>query len=269
VKILERVDRRVLGAVRFVDVTTGLPVDVPLDVRTGEVTVRPTLRGYHVTGGERIGATARGYHVVERAPELEDDEDDEENKEEKDVFAVPPDEPPVAVRLTVVDDRVRRYLPRRCTVKLPRAVNRQASNSVFRAVEVPLFPSPAARTWPGWAVIRASLVQDKQGDPPVPRALVLVRRASDNAPLGRGLSNERGQALVGIAGIPVTMWGDGTGPVLATRIDAALDVAADASAPTPPDPDELEARLADILVYSGNISLGSGVDQAITIRCAL
>jgi hypothetical protein len=270
VTILDRVDRRVLGAVRFVDVTTGLPVDVPLDVRTGEVTLRTTSRGYHVTGGERIGATPRGYYVIERAPELEDDEDDtedEEDKEDKDVFAVPPDEPSVAVTLTVVDDRVRRYLPRRCKVRLPRVARREPPDSVFHAVEVALFPSPASRTSPGWAVVRASLVYDTDRAPPVPRALLLVRRASDNALLGRGLSDDRGQALVAVAGIPVTLWGDGTGPVLATRVDATLAVAVNANASTPPDPDEIEAALDEFLVHSGPVSLGSGVEQTITIRC--
>jgi hypothetical protein len=244
--IVERVDRRVLGAVRFVDVTTGLPVDVPLDVRSSGVSIR---------------ATPRGYYVIARAPGLDAHET---------AFAAPPNEPAagaVAVELTVTDRRVRRFLARRCTVRLPRATDRASSASLFRAVDVTLFPSPAARTSPGWAVVRASLVDDATGAP-VAGALVLVRRASDDEPLGRGLSDERGETLVGVAGIPVTTWGDDAGPVLATRVDATLAVAADRGSPAPPDPDDLEARLDDLLVHRGDIALGSGVEQTITIRCA-
>jgi hypothetical protein len=266
VKILERLDRRVLGAVRFVDVTTRLPVHAPLNVRAGVVEIEDTPRGYRMTGGVPIRSTPRGYYVLERAPGLEDFE----AALAKDAFAAPPDEPAVgavAVTLTVVDDRERRYLPRRWTVRLPRDTDRDSSESLFQAVEVAMFPSPAARTSPGWAVLRASLV-DNATSAPLPGALLLVRRASDGTTLGRGLSDDRGEALVSIAGIPVTTWGEGAGPVLATRVDATLAVAANPGAPKPPDPDDLEGRLDGFRAQPDTIALGSGVDQAISIRVA-
>ena len=260
--IVERVERRVLCAVRFVDVTTGLPVDVPLEVRTGDdVALRRTLRGYHVTGGAPIRATPRGYYVLRTVRGLEPHED---------AFAAPPDTPAVdtvPITLTVVDGRVQRYLPRRRTVRLPRATDRDSAGSLFRPVEVRLFPSPAARTSAGWAVVRASLVDDATSVP-IAGALVVVRRESDNELLGRGLSDDRGEALVAVAGIPVTTWGDGAGPVLATHVDVRIEVMVDPGASQPPDPDDLETRIASLVVVPDRLALGSGVDQSLTIRCA-
>jgi hypothetical protein len=246
--ILERVDRRVLGAVRFVDVTTGLPVDAPLVVRAAGV---GTLR------------TPRGYYVITRAPGLGAHEG---------AFDAPPATPAlasVAVELTVTDRAERRYLPRRSTVRFPLDPDRKSADSLFHAVDVALFPSPAARTSPGWAVIRASVVDEATGEP-VAGALLLARPPGDagETALGRGLSDDRGEALLAVAGIPITTWGDGTGPVLATHVEATLEVAADRTALAPPDPDDIEARLDDLRVHSRDISLGSGVEQTLTIRCA-
>src|SRR5215510_7137654 len=127
---LEQFDRRVLGAVRFVDSTTGVPVVTPLAVQAGGLRFVRNLGGHYVIAG----ATGLEEHTT--------------------VFEKPPANPALGAltfEITVADPG-HEYLPRRQTIKLPRdpdPKNADAVDSLFRAVEVRLFPAARAATGPG------------------------------------------------------------------------------------------------------------------------
>jgi hypothetical protein len=159
-----------------------------------------------------------------------------------------------------VQDPAGQYLPRRATIDLPRdpdPANAAQSNSLFRAVDVSLFPTPAAPTWPGWAVVRASVTSPTPGVG-LADALVRVVRQSDDVRLGAGMTDARGEALVAVQGIPSTTFDEGEGPVLATEVAVRLEVIHDPDAPEVPDPDDLEARRADLRVRTATAMLASG-----------
>ena len=111
-----------------------------------------------------------------------------------------------------------------------------------------------------WAAIRVSVVSQGTGQP-LNGALLRVTRdtAAGTELLGRGLSDERGEALVAISGIPVTTWGDDdTGQVMITEIDATLEAVFDPNAGAIVDPDSLEANRSNLPSAGVAILIASG-----------
>jgi hypothetical protein len=209
-------DRRVLAALRFRDAVTGATVAGPLDVRAP---------------GARWIRNRRGWWVLAQAPGLE---------AHSAAFLVPPAPAVGSVPLVVrVADPAGRYLPRVAALALPRdpdPAKAAKPESLFQPVEIDLFPSPAAPVSPNWAVLRVSA---SGADGPLAGALLrVVRKASPTTVLGRGMTDARGEALVAVAGIPVTTWEEGQGSVLATEVEARVDLFWQAGA-GPPDPDAL------------------------------
>jgi hypothetical protein len=229
--ILERDDRRVLGAIRFVDAVVGTPLD-----RRFRIERAPLSQHADVLRNRS------GFYVVTSTPTL---------LAHTDAFRTPPPTPgngTVTLAMTVHDVE-RRYLPRRFTIRLPRdpsAGNAFLPSSLFQPVTVELFPSPTAPLQPGWAAIRVSVAR-AGGGAPLPFTYLRVRATQDDRLLARGVTDERGEALLAVTGIPVTSWGSGAGPVTATRLDARLVAyfdrdAFDEAAGIYPDPDSLEAN---------------------------
>jgi hypothetical protein len=236
--ILDQVDRRVLGAVRFLDASTGTEVREPLTV-TGP--------------GVRWIRNRAGWYVIANAPGLD---------AHTDAFLAPPPAPPlesVGIALTVADPGGR-YLPRQHTLRLPRdpdPLHAAAPGSLFRPIDVVLFPTPAARPPSGWSVVRASVTVVGTAAP-VAGALVRVARSSDGQRLASGLSDARGEALVPVPGIPLTTSDEGSGPVMATEVEVTVEVIVDPAAAGVPDPDDLEARRVALRVASTNVMLAAG-----------
>lgn len=235
----EMLDRRVLAALRFRDAVTGATVAGPLDVRAP---------------GARWIRNRRGWWVLAGAPGLE---------AHTTAFPAPPAAPalgsvPLAVR---VADPAGRYLPRVAALALPRdpdPAKAARPESLFQPVEVDLFPSPAAPVSPNWAVLRVSA---SGADGPLAGALLrVVRKASPTTVLGRGMTDARGEALVAVAGIPVTTWEEGQGSVLATEVEARVDLFWQAGA-GPPDPDAL-GRIKKA-TKAATVKLASGRDAAL------
>jgi hypothetical protein len=244
--MLELLDRRVLGAVRYVDATTGLPIRRQLDV--GGL-------------GIRVMRNVRGLYVLCEAPEL---------ALHTTTFQDPPKSPTVgglAVTMSVADP-IGRFLPRRHTVLLPRdpdPAHAEQADSLFRAADVPLFPSPLAPIGAGWSVLRVTVVRQGSGAP-LPGALLRV--VSGGNVVARGLSEWRGatagEALIAVPGVPVTTWGDdapGT-PVVVNEVAGVLEVyfdpRFDPAAGEAPDPDRLEAARAGLPSASAAVQLASG-----------
>lgn len=208
---LERIEQRVLGALRCVDATTGAPLGQALRIEA--------------PADARIRRNRSGLFVIHEWAPL---------AAHRIAFAEPPAAPAVgSLALTVtVSDPTGQYLPRRVRVDLPRdsvAANAELPGSLFRAITVPLFPSSAARTGPNWAALSLSLRDAGSGD-----ALggVLVRVVSAGAVLARGLSDWRGEALVPVAGIPVTTWSAEPGDVVTTQIQVSVEAIADPASTT-------------------------------------
>jgi hypothetical protein len=239
----EAVDRRVLGAVRFLDsvsgaeVADGVRVDAP---------------------GVRWVRNRRGWWVAAAVPGLE---------KHVDAFEQPPTKPArgsVAVEMTVRDG-AGRYLPRRATLALPRdpaPARADREDSLFRPLDVALHRAPSARMGPGWAVVRVSAARD---DVPAGGALLrLVRQ--DGTVMGTGMTDSRGEGVVAVAGVPVTTWEEGDGGVLSTEIDARLEVVWDPDGADPPDPDALEARREALLLGTEEVTVASATEAVVSVR---
>lgn len=250
----EHIDRRVLGAVRFIDSTTGLAVTSNLNVNADGLKFVRNLSGHYVI------ASASGLEAHEGA------------------FEKPPADPALgSLPFQIsVDDPSRKYLSRRHTIRLPRdpdPQNAAAIESLFRAVDVRLFPSATADTGSGWAVIRASVFK-KGTSEPLSGALLRVTKkngtpADDLKPLGVGLTDRRGEALVAVPGIPVITFAEGEGSVTTQEIDVTISAFFDANAGAVPDPDDLEARRASLKSAKVETKLRSGRTIAIILEITL
>lgn len=231
-------ESRVLGALRFTDAVTSLPIDVPL------VVTAPGIRWIRNRRAQWVIASAPGLAAHEIA------------------FSAPPAAPDLAsVHVAFsVSDPSGQWLSRSGSAALPRDPDSTHANqprSLFSVADVPLYPAPAAPTQRGWAVVRASVAGTTPGTV-LAGALVRVVRDSDGARIGGGMSDARGEALVAIEGIPSALLGDGDGPVVATEIAVHLQVVWDVNGGATPDPDDLEARRAALLVRQTAAQIASG-----------
>jgi hypothetical protein len=209
VRELERIDARALAAVRFVDPATGFAVATPL-----RLTAPPTADLMRNRSGLYI---VRGFAPLAAHTEA---------------FPAPPATPAIgSVPLVFeVDDPAGVYLRRRVRLDLPRDAapeNTDAENSVFRPVDVELYRSPAAPLGANWAALRMSLTERASGDA---LAGALVRVVSNGSVLARGLSDDRGEAVVAVVGVPITTWSEDEAAVIVTEISATVEIFFDASA---------------------------------------
>lgn len=203
---VERVERRVLGALRCVDATTGAPVEGSLQVEApSDALIQRNRSGLLVIHGWQPLA----HHAA--------------------AFASPPEDVAVgAMALTLtVSDPLGHYLARLVRVELPRdagPANAGQPGSLFRPLPVPMYPSATGRVGANWARLSVSVFELGSGD-----ALggVLLRVVAAGAVRAQGLSDWRGEALVPVAGIPVTTWSTGPGDVVITQIQAELQAVAD------------------------------------------
>lgn len=208
----ERLDQRVLGAVRWVDHLTGRPIRRALDVRSEQARFRRNASDLSVLWNaarfERYTATVY--------PPLPGPE---------------PTLPAPPVRITgTVNDPLGEYLPRAFSLDLPRnagTAQPRPADSVFRPVDVALLPGPAARLNPGWAELRLTL--RRAGDNALfPNVLARARGdLGDGAGgrlLGVGMSDARGEALVVLTSLPLYQPDPGNGRIVPTELDLTLEL---------------------------------------------
>jgi hypothetical protein len=257
--VIDRLDSRVLAAVRFVDVTTGAPL----------------LGNLNVSADGVAGVRNRsGLFVITHVDGFEDYEAS---------FTAPPPPPPppspplgfVTVSLTA-SDPLGRYLPRVAHIALPRdpdPAGAAAPASLFQPIEVALYPSPTAASDPGWALVRASVRRKGNGATDgLPGAFLRVVSAADATNvLARGFADGRGEAFVPIAGLPAVVWGaTADSPVLARQLDAVIDAYFDPAAGAgPSDPEGMEASRATLPTASAAISLSSGREISVLLEIAV
>lgn len=210
VRELERLERRVLGAIRCIDATTLAPIDDTLQVQAP---------------GARFVRNPSGLYVLTRWTRLDTHETG---------FDAPPPEPaPGSLTLTVnIHDRRGRYLSRRLTMALPRVADLAAASDpawLFRPIEVAMYPGPGAAVGANWAAVRVTAT-----DPSTNTALggALLRVVAAGRVLARGLTDWRGEALVPVAGVPVTTWSTEPDAVVVNEIAASLECVFDPAAGT-------------------------------------
>jgi len=261
---LERVDSRVLGALRCIDAGTRAQVPGPLQVQIA---------------GARVLRNRSGLYVIAQADALA-------------AHAAAFDAPPVVPALgsvalqATVSDPAGRYLPRRAALALPRdpaPANAALAGSLLRAIELPLYSSATAPTGLNWSVLRLSVRDSASGDA-LGGTLVIARAGSQV--LARGLSDWRGEALLAVAGVPVTTWSDDPHAVvvteLAARLEWVFDPASGTRTPqsevraghTPArqplvDPDQLEANRATLPHATRTVALAAGRSQTLSLPLAL
>jgi hypothetical protein len=220
----ERVVRRVLSAVRFVDVSTGLMIRNRLRITASEVDWVWNRSGFLVL------LDAPGMHEITTA-------------DDPPATPAPGNSP---VTLTVVDPS-RRFLGRQVVVPLPRDPDKEHASqklSIFQAVNARMFLAPGAVVGTNWAAVRASVVL---GGKPAPNVLVKVSPAAGGDAIGSGLTDEQGQGLVGMPGVAAIAMGNGAA-VLSHGMDVNVSIFAvppagpgnDPSNPGPPDTDAIE-----------------------------
>ena len=198
IRVVEHVDRRVLGAFQFVDAVTQLPVIVAAQVEARSAGL--------VGGGDvpllkesvRLRQTRSGFWAIMRAPFFDAYEETFENPE------TPDEVEGTSLRLRIaVADAGPNYLPQEFQFDLPRSLE----DDIFEPLTVQLFRAPGAPVLGGWVVLRVRVSTaggDRLGG-------VLVRvfrhpRQPGDEPIGQGMSewrgNLRGEALVAVADIP-------------------------------------------------------------------
>ena len=114
-------------------------------------------------------------------------------------------------------------------IALPRDPGATGEDSLFAARSIALHPAPGARLGINWCALRVSLAHPASGD-----ALggALLRVVAGDAVLARGLSDWRGEALVPVAGIPVTTWSEDEEAVVVSHVAATLEAIFDPEAGT-------------------------------------
>jgi hypothetical protein len=227
-----------LGAIRFVDGTTRLPIGEPLELSAP---------------GVRLARTRQGWYAIVATPALDADRAAHPRRKRP-----APGSTPLAME---VRDPAGAYLPRRFTVSYPRdpdIAHAAQPNALFLPADVALFRSPAARTAANWALIRASVRHKTTHDPLAGALIRVVRRRAPGELLARGMSDARGEALVAVPGIPITTWEETGSRVLATEVEVQLQVVWDPRSADLPDPDDLEKRQARLRVRTADVTLASG-----------
>lgn len=150
------------------------------------------------------------------------------------------------------------YQPRLVTLVLPRPVSVSDPNSIFKPALIRLHPSPDYRVTGNLAALRVSL----GGTRPDGRRRIgnaLVRLTSDIAgmPGAAAVTNMAGEALLIIAGLPLTKPGDlNATPHFPYKLDAIVDPAAPATG-------LVSVSALEALAASGGFAQGPLIDPDI------
>ena len=268
VKIRNEINHRYLAAIRLVDTATGSIIKRSLSVSAEGLTFFQNL--------------SRLY-VIKRATGLE---------AHIDQFTSVPESPaigslPFEISIT---DPLGKYLPRQLATNLPRNSDNEEDNNVMTPIEVSMFNAATASLNPNWSIIRASILQSTEDDAqPLQGALLRVVRTDDDELLSTGLSDQRGEALIIIPGIPVTNFSTeeivddddddendsefaASGSVVSVTTSVRIEVIVNPEIPWPVDTDELESEAASWIRNADDpilIQLRTGRTETVAIEVAV
>ena len=262
----EFIDYRYLGALRCVDRATGFHL---------------TRRMRVVSEDASFLRNRSNLYVIETANGLE---------QHNVSFSQPPALPAAgALSLSVqVSDPLNQYLPRIIEVDLPRDAapeHFENEDSLFNPVRVRLYAAPNAKVMTNWSTVRVSVMREEVGSDsmPVVGALLRVIRNSDDVVLSSGISDERGEVLIIVPGVPITQFADdeddrggGSGrgrgntteppPVVVSELSARLEVSIDSDLGWPTNPDVLEFNHTTNLVATELLTLRTGRMEKVSIQ---
>lgn len=261
----EFIDHRYLGALKLVDRATGFHLNRAMRITAQDVSLFRNRSNLYVIK-DAIGLE---LHI--------------------DSFLKPPALPareslPFSVE---VSDPLNQYLPRTIKIALPRDAdpeNSENEDSMFNPIDVKLYAAPNANVMANWSTIRVSVQRQDadSGNLPVAGGLLRVVRNSDDKVLSSGLTDQRGEALVIVPGIPITQFAEdddngpgGRGdrgrpgdppPVVISEIPVSLELSLAADPEWPANPDVLELNHVTNLVATENLSLRTGQMEKVTIQ---
>lgn len=263
--MVESAVRRIFGALQAVDGSTGLPLSRPLHVEADNARlVRNRLGLYVLTQVNGLQEYAQAFETLPVVPLQQ-----------------------VTVTLS---DPAGHYFPAQAVVDLPRdpdPANEANEDSLFRPVQVSLYPTPNYGPFPGSAMVRVRAVALETGDP-LPGAVVRVLRDTDwddiEEVIGRGLTGwidrTQGEALVPLFGVPAAAAdtsnnggppggppGQG-GPVIITEFPASVEIIYDPAFDPEtdiPDLDDIESRQNTLPGAQAEIIIASGRETSVTV----
>jgi hypothetical protein len=251
---------RVLGAVRFVDATTGAAVRSPIELESDEATT-----WQRNASGAYVVVRAAGFDAYTgHDPTLTD-------AQMEALFRSPPVVPTAARRFTATAPS-EEYLPRRFVLTLPRA-----GDNLFAPLEVPLYRATSARPFGAGPRLYVSVQDDRKPPVAIPGALVVV--TIDGAEACRTTTGPTGEAVVELVERPTFVTGDG-GPVTTSEFEAVVAVAVDPALlardddgrwalKTPPDPDPASFDLAGAKKATTIVKLSAGRFATATLPISL
>jgi hypothetical protein len=239
---LERIDQRVLGALRLVDRVIGTPVRRALSVHCDQARLVRNMSGlYVITEAEGLEAHSRSFTAPPDTPPY-----------------TPPYTPPLeslTYRFEIRDPK-QDYLPRSAALSLPRdpdPANAGTEASLFTPVDLDVYPSSTAPLSANWSSIRASVTRESD---PLRGALIRIVDPAEETLLASGITDLRGEALVIVPGVPVTKFAEDEGdvetdpedepngesgpPVVVNTLPVRLEVSHSNATPWPVNPDLLE-----------------------------
>ena len=251
--LIERVEQRVLGALQLTDRVTQTPVTRGLLISSDSV---------------RLVRNRRGFYVITHADGLE---------AYTEAFPEPPDMPIRSYNLEISDPQ-KRYLPRLLTLRLPRDPHHDNIGNVtslFTPQNVVMYPASTASLSHNWSTVRVSVTQDTSTL--VQGALIQIIDPAENTVLASGISDQRGEALVIVPGVPVTKFADDDDddngaddddepPVVVNTLPVRLELSLGTSTPWPVDPDVLEQHHAANRRASENLTLSTGRMERVAIN---
>jgi hypothetical protein len=204
--MIETVERRVLGALRWLDAVTGSPVTRPLSVDCPGVGLLRKADGLYVL------MSAPGFSLYTNTFDLRDLPAAE---------VLPDGSRSLSGQVT---DPSGYYLARSFRVALPRSGNPPGptvTHSTFQPIELRLLPGPQAKVQAGWVELRVTTL--RASGEPFPHVLVRVRGIASAKVLGRGMSDARGEALILVPDLPLFQAGEDPKEIVTSRTPARLE----------------------------------------------
>jgi hypothetical protein len=206
----ERVDSRVLGAVRWVDAVTERAIPLPLAVSA------PDLHFVRNLSGLSVIVSATGLDTYEHYFDLSTMPAEERVADLSREFSAS------------VSDPTGCYLPRAFKIKLPRLTNpprqpdgSRPASSIFDPIDISLLPASMTRVASGWAQVRVS-ARSTAAHPLKNLYLRLVATSGDKV-LGRGMTDARGEGLVIVPGLKLFAPGETDDEVTTSETEARLE----------------------------------------------
>jgi hypothetical protein len=253
---IERIEQRILGALRLTD----------------RVMQRSLTRPLHLTSNKaRLVRNSRGYYVVTHATGL-----DRHIASFKKIPAAPALES--RKYRFIVTDPLGYYLPRLLELRLPRDPDpghAENGNSLFKTVDVAMYPASTAPLLYNWSSLRISVARAANNSV-VRGALLRVIDVADDRVLASGISDKRGEALVIVPGVPITKFADeedegdggGASPVVVNTLPVRLELSLGVTTPWPVNPDLLEQNHDVNRRMSVDLALSTGRMERVVINLA-